>query len=141
MLNLKIQRRKNQQEEFSRTVQIPSLYRLKKKRGRNQLRKGISEKMKILDANMILRYLINDNTEMADYVENLIEKNEVIVLPEVIAEVVYVMTKVYKRDRSDIAKGIITFLETDNIKTNCGNVIKKGLQLYDENNLDIHRRI
>lgn len=92
--------------------------------------------MKILDANMILRYLINDNTEMADYVENLIEKNEVIVLPEVIAEVVYVMTKVYKRDRSDIAKGIITFLETDNIKTNCGNVIKKGLQLYDENNLD-----
>lgn len=92
--------------------------------------------MKILDANMILRYLINDNTEMADYVENLIEKNEVIVLPEVIAEVVYVMTRVYKRDRSDIAKGIITFLETDNIKTNCGNVIKKGLQLYDENNLD-----
>ena len=92
--------------------------------------------MKIFDANMILRYLINDNIEMADYVENLIEKNEVIVLPEVIAEVVYVMTKVYKRDRSDISKGIITFLETDNIKTNCGNVIKNGLQLYDENNLD-----
>ena len=92
--------------------------------------------MKILDANMILRYLINDNIEMADYVENLIETAEVLILPEVIAEVVYVMTKVYKLERSNTANGIIEFLKTDNVKTNCNNVIKKGLKLYGENNLD-----
>lgn len=84
--------------------------------------------MKILDANMILRYLINDNIEMADYVENLIETTEVLILPEVIAEVVYVMTRVYKLERSNTANGIIEFLETDNIKTNCNNVIKKGFE-------------
>ena len=51
--------------------------------------------MKILDANMILRYLINDNIEMADKVEEIINNHKVCVTPEVMAEVVYVMKSVY----------------------------------------------
>ena len=45
--------------------------------------------MKILDANMILRFLIQDDESAADIVEKLIENEEVLVLPEVIAEVIY----------------------------------------------------
>ena len=36
--------------------------------------------MRILDTNMILRYLLNDNIEMADEVEKIIKEHEVLVL-------------------------------------------------------------
>ena len=81
--------------------------------------------MKILDENMILRYLINDNIEMADKVEEIIDSNEVLILPEVIAEVIYVMRSVYKRERSEIVSGLIDFLDMDNVKTNCGNALSR----------------
>ncbi len=90
------------------------------------------QKMRILDANMILRYLLNDNIQMADEVENLIYSHEVLILPEV----VYVMSSVYKMNRSDIAYGLISFLETDNVRTNCGNVLYKGIKLYGRVSLD-----
>ena len=47
--------------------------------------------MVVLDANVILRYLLNDNEAMAKEAENVI-KTEVTMVPiEVIAEVVYVL--------------------------------------------------
>ena len=39
--------------------------------------------MLILDANMILRYLLNDNSEMADQAEKYIEQHEAHVTVEV----------------------------------------------------------
>lgn len=92
--------------------------------------------MKILDENMILRYLINDNIEMADKVEEIIDSNEVLILPEVIAEVIYVMRSVYKRERSEIVSGLIDFLDMENVKTNCGNVLYEGIKLYGPVSLD-----
>ena len=47
--------------------------------------------MVMLDANMILRYLLNDNQEMADRAERYLEDGDVIVTIEVVAEVVYVL--------------------------------------------------
>jgi predicted nucleic acid-binding protein len=47
----------------------------------------------ILDANAILRYVIDDIKEQADAVENILQDNDVLILPEVMAEVVYVLTK------------------------------------------------
>lgn len=51
--------------------------------------------MKIADANVILRYLLNDNEELSDKAVKIIEDNEVLLPNEVIAEVVYVLDKVY----------------------------------------------
>lgn len=59
--------------------------------------------IKILDANMILRFLLRDNEEMADTAENLIDNNAVLLTLEVAAEVVFVLQKVYKQERSRIA--------------------------------------
>ena len=44
----------------------------------------------VFDANMILRYLLNDNTEMAEKAEKYLNTCTVFVTTEVIAEVVYV---------------------------------------------------
>ena len=52
--------------------------------------------MKIVDANIILRYLLNDTEDLSAKAADLLENNEVMVPNEVIAEIVYVLEKVYK---------------------------------------------
>ena len=58
--------------------------------------------MVLVDANVILRHVLKDNAEMAQKVEDLLKTNKVYVGFEVIAEVVYVLEKVYKVERNDI---------------------------------------
>ena len=55
----------------------------------------------MFDTNMILRYLLDDNLEMADKAEEYIknENADVFVTVEVIAEVVYVLQKVYSLEQ------------------------------------------
>ena len=51
--------------------------------------------MILFDANMILRYLLNDDPDMAKKAEQFIIAGDVFVTIEVIAEVVYVLKGVY----------------------------------------------
>lgn len=92
--------------------------------------------MKILDANMILRYMLYDNVAMADEVDMILSMHEVLILPEVIAEVVYVANKVYKLERSQIVPDLIDLLNMNNVRTNCGDVLCKGLKYYERVSLD-----
>lgn len=66
--------------------------------------------MVILDANVILRYLLNDNQEMAERADHLIQTEDVSVTIEVMAEVIYVLKGVYKVDRERIADTLLEFL-------------------------------
>ena len=54
--------------------------------------------MTLIDANVILRYLLEDHAEMRDRAEAMIESGECFTLPEVIAEVVYVLSSHYQID-------------------------------------------
>ena len=92
--------------------------------------------MKILDTNMILIYLLHDKAEMADTVTDIIKNNIVTVPVEVIAEVVYVLSKVYKADRKDIRRALFDFFNIKNVTSKEYNVICRGLSLYASNNLD-----
>lgn len=92
--------------------------------------------MKILDTNMILRFLIRDDETSAIAVKNLIQNEQIMILPEVIAEVVYVMLKVYKYDRQKIADGISVFLSYKNIHTDHFDVVEKGLEYFGKTSLD-----
>ena len=58
--------------------------------------------MVMLDTNMILRYLLNDNEDMALEAEDIIKKGQVYVTIEIIAEVVYVLKGVYSVEREKI---------------------------------------
>lgn len=53
---------------------------------------------KLLDANAIIRFLLNDNEEMAVQTENVI-KTGAFTKEVVIAEVIYVLCGVYKIER------------------------------------------
>lgn len=92
--------------------------------------------MKILDTNMILRYMLDDDKESADFVRNILVKDAVLILPEVLAEVVYVLAKVYRVDRVGIAESIEAFLTEPNVQTERPSVIEKGLFYYKTTSLD-----
>lgn len=90
--------------------------------------------MVILDANIILRYLLNDNEQMADEAEKIIKENMALVTIEIIAEVVYVLKRVYSIERDIIKSSLFDFLSE--VQSNEIEVIKLGLTVYSEKNLD-----
>ena len=92
--------------------------------------------MKILDANMILRFLLKDDEPSAMTVRNLIKSESVLILPEIIAEVVYVMTKVYRYERIRTTAGLTAFLNYQNIVTEKSDIVFKALQYFGNTSLD-----
>ena len=92
--------------------------------------------MLIIDANAVLRYLLNDNMEMAKTVNELLAKNEITLRYEIAAEVVYVLEKVYSLPRDKIRDGIKAFVEEPNIKTETKDVLLFALDTYADKKLD-----
>ena len=90
--------------------------------------------MVMLDTNMILRYLLNDNQEMADKAEQYLNDGNVSVTISVIAEVVYVLKGVYSMDRDKIADTVKEFLELVGCQEM--DVLKIALDTYAEHKLD-----
>ena len=90
--------------------------------------------MQMLDTNMVLRYLLNDNAEMAEEAERIIKKASALLTTEVIAEVVYVLKGVYSIERGQIASCLLEFLSEVNIPEE--QVVRLGLETYAEQNLD-----
>lgn len=90
--------------------------------------------MVVLDTNIILRYLLNDNDQLAEEAETIIKNESVCVTVEIVAEIVYVLKKVYGIERSVIKESLISFLSE--VQSNEMEVIKRGLITYGEKNLD-----
>ena len=89
--------------------------------------------MTLIDANVILRYLLNDIPEQADKAESVI-KQGAFTLPEIIAEVVYVLTKLYKVPRNEIKSIVAPFL--DEIEIQNKEVIVNALSIFSETAFD-----
>ena len=92
--------------------------------------------MLFIDANAILRYLLNDNIEMATKVCDLLDNAKVTVRHEVIAEVVYVLDKVYLLPRNEIAEGIKVFISLSNVETESRELLLFALKTYADTNID-----
>ncbi|MCI8375475.1 MAG: type II toxin-antitoxin system VapC family toxin [Lachnospiraceae bacterium] len=90
--------------------------------------------MVMLDTNMILRYLLNDNEEMALKAENVIKKEQVYVTIEIIAEVVYVLKGVYSVEREEIKESLLAFLKE--VVAVEEDVLKIGIETYAKHTLD-----
>ncbi len=56
-----------------------------------------------IDTNYIVRYFMNDNTEMADIAEEILTTKNIFISNEILAEVVYVLSGVYKISKADIS--------------------------------------
>ncbi|MDD3050065.1 MAG: PIN domain-containing protein [Candidatus Cloacimonetes bacterium] len=92
--------------------------------------------MKLIDANIVLRFLLNDNVNQAELAAKIIEENEVVVLIEVLAEVVYVLTGVYQVPRHVVSKTLIEFSIIGNISFSDKIIAEKALEIFGTQSLD-----
>jgi len=92
--------------------------------------------MLLIDANAILRYILNDNEEMADQVEQLLATKFVSVKNEVLAEVIYVLEKVYQLSREDIASVATEFMDLENVYADDMPVTMLALETFSQTKLD-----
>ena len=90
--------------------------------------------MVMLDTNIILRYLLNDDDQMASEAEQIIKNMSVQVTIEIVAEVVYVLKGVYHIGREEIRQCLFEFLSE--VTTPEPEVLKLGIKTYAEQNLD-----
>ena len=90
--------------------------------------------MILLDANIILRYLLNDHEEMALQAEKYILEENAAVTTEVVAEVVYVLKRVYSVDRAETAAVISKFLHM--VNSSEAEILQEGLRTYADTTLD-----
>ena len=90
--------------------------------------------MVIFDTNMILRYLLNDEQDMAEKAEQYLNTGDVFVSIEVIAEVVYVLKGLYAMARDIIVDTVKGFL--DLVSCQEMDVLQVALDTYGDRNLD-----
>lgn len=92
--------------------------------------------MKIIDANIVLRYLLNDNEYLSAKATEIIENNRVLLPNEVVAEVVYVLEKVYGVKNGEISDTLLNLFKYDNIGVDDAKVLEEALLLYGKKRLD-----
>jgi len=92
--------------------------------------------MIVLDANYILRFLVKDNDKMYKIAKEAIKNNDCFIDNEVLAEVVFVLIKVYNTSKSDIKDTLVRFLSFENIILHNKPTIIKALKLFEEKNID-----
>ena len=89
--------------------------------------------MTLIDANVILRYLLNDIPEQADKAESVIKQGS-FTLPEIIAEVVYVLIKLYKVPRNEIKSIVAPIFNEVEIQNK--EIIVNALSVFSETAFD-----
>jgi predicted nucleic-acid-binding protein len=92
--------------------------------------------MKIVDANIILRYLLNDHEELSEKATVIIENNEVLLPNVVIAEIVYVLEKVYEVKNEEISDILLELFKYTNIVVNDIEVLEEAFILFGKRRLD-----
>lgn len=92
--------------------------------------------MKIIDANIILRYLLKDNLDLHKKSVVIIESNPLFVPNEIAAEIVYVLEKVYGISKKEIYGVLSTLFLNVNFNFIDKDVILASLKYYSQYNLD-----
>jgi len=92
--------------------------------------------MQIVDANVILRYLLNDHAELFISAVQIIENNDIYVPFEVAAEVVYVLEKVYHVPRLEISESLSILISYPDISFNDKEIIIEALKIYKGKKID-----
>ena len=92
--------------------------------------------MILLDANYILRFLLQDNEEMYEISKECIVNNRCTIPNEVFAEVVFVLLKVYHVAKRDIQNILTQFVQYETIEMDSKAMIIDALEIFENKNLD-----
>ena len=87
-----------------------------------------------IDANLILRYLLNDPE--AESIEKLFQKQEELILSSlVIAEVIWTLTSFYRWKKPKIIPPLLSLIKLPFIKAD-KRLILNALEIYHQHNID-----
>lgn len=91
----------------------------------------------VVDSNPLLRLILNDNKEQHDKVVELLRKEEVLVIAQVIFEIEYVLRKVYGISKEKICDCFDRLLMTKKIVIEEKQVLLVAMVLFREKNVDL----
>ena len=104
---------------------------------RKELGKGLFwRNMPKIDANIVLRYLLNDHAELSLKAKEIIDQNIVEVPVEVLCEIVFVLKGHYGIDRQNISAKLKFFFDQTQCILPHRDAVLKGLEYYRQKPLD-----
>jgi predicted nucleic-acid-binding protein len=92
--------------------------------------------MSIVDANVVLRYLLDDHAELSPKATEILEQQSVTLPVEVGCEVVYVLQKVYAVERKDIQQQLANLVNEGLVSMDKPVVFLKALECYGDSTFD-----
>ena len=92
--------------------------------------------MLYVDANIILRYILCDNDELAESAKAIVDASTIFITTEVLAEVVYVLSSVYNYTREETKDALITFIDDSSCGLINHEVVVKSLEIYSDTVFD-----
>jgi predicted nucleic-acid-binding protein len=92
--------------------------------------------MIIVDANIILRYVLNDQEKLSNNASEILENNKVILLLPVACEVIFVLQKIYQVERYKIREVLLRLIEEELVSLEKPELLIKALDCYSETKFD-----
>ncbi len=90
----------------------------------------------LLDTNLIIRFLVNDDSIKVSKIEKLLKdkSNTNILLDTVIAEIIWVLNSYYALSKEDIIEKIAALIHIETIECN-SVLVNRALSMWRENNI------
>ncbi|CAK8725527.1 PIN domain-containing protein [Candidatus Electrothrix laxa] len=92
--------------------------------------------MTLVDANIVLRYLLDDHPDLSAKAAKIIEEKDTLLPMEAACEVVYVLQKVYKVDREQIQQHLSELVNRQLVAVEKPDVFLKALECYPVTSFD-----
>ena len=90
----------------------------------------------LLDTNLIIRFLVNDDSKKVSRVEKLLKDkgNQNILLDTILAEIVWVLNSYYSLNKLDIIEKLRALIHVETVECNAF-LLGRALSLWEENNI------
>ena len=92
--------------------------------------------MQKIDANVVLRYIMNDHAERSPKAKEIIDTNIAEVPIEVLCEVVFVLTGYYGIDRQNVSAKLKYFFNQTRCVLPHREAVLRGLEYFGQKSLD-----
>jgi predicted nucleic-acid-binding protein len=94
------------------------------------------------DTNIIVRYLLNDDIEQSPLTETFFKKvlngeTQILILESIVAECIYVLTKIYRVPREEAAGRLADLLRYKGVQNRDRSDLISALTLFSRKNIDI----
>ena len=89
-----------------------------------------------IDTNIVLRYILNDHAELSPRAKEIVTNNEILIITQVVAEVIYVLSGVYKSSRQEISDVLLSINTMGNVHFENSEVVVCAINEFSVANID-----